>query len=92
MPAWQVVPPVQAIPHVPQLPLSPCRFTQLPLQSVNPGMLQPTPHWVPSQVAAPPWGAGHAVHEVVPQLLVSMLLTHVPPQLCMPLGQAHLPA
>jgi hypothetical protein len=37
-------------------------------------------HCVPSQVAEPPVGCTHALHDVVPQLPTSLLLTHLPPQ------------
>ena len=53
-------------------------------------MLQLIPHEVPSQVAVPFEGTGHAVHDV-PQEFGDALLEHVLPQLCVPLGQAHTP-
>ena len=36
-------------------------------------------HCVPSQVTEPPVGCMHAVHDEVPQLPTSALLTHLPP-------------
>jgi hypothetical protein len=36
-------------------------------------------HAVPSHVTEPPAGSWHAVHDVVPQLPTSRLLTHRPP-------------
>jgi hypothetical protein len=36
-------------------------------------------HCVPSHVTEPPVGCTHAVHEVVPQLPTSVLLTHLAP-------------
>jgi len=36
-------------------------------------------HCVPSQVTEPPAGCMHAVHDEVPQLPTSVLLTHLPP-------------
>jgi hypothetical protein len=47
------------------------------------------PHAVPLHVALPFEGTGHAVQDA-PQVLVELLLSHVPPQLCVPLAQ-HLP-
>ena len=48
-----------------------------PLQScVPPGQL--VPHDRPSQVAEPPVGTAQAEHEVGPQLVSSVLATHVP--------------
>jgi hypothetical protein len=41
---------------------------------------QAMPHDVPSQVAVPFAGAGHAVHDDGPQLDTAMLLTQAPPQ------------
>lgn len=51
---------------------------QLPAQSF---MLagQAGTHCVPSQVTEPPAGCTHAVHDEVPQLPTSPLLTHLPP-------------
>jgi len=43
--------------------------------------LQANPHAVPSHVeVAFAGGAGHATHELVPQLAVLLLLTHTPAQ------------
>ncbi len=36
-------------------------------------------HCVPSQVTEPPVGCMHAVHDEVPQVPTSLLLTHLPP-------------
>jgi hypothetical protein len=49
------------------------------------------PHDVPLHVAVPPSGAGQGT-QAPPQLLTEVLLTHVPLQLCVLLGQAHTPA
>ena len=46
-----------------------------------------TPQEVPSQVALPIVGTGHAVHEL-PQVCTLFLETHVPPQLWKPVVQA----
>jgi hypothetical protein len=55
---------------------------QAPAQSCWPdGHVEP--HERPSQVALPPVGTGHAVHDVVPQLEVRALLTQAP----VPAGQ-----
>jgi hypothetical protein len=57
---------------------------QLPRQSFCPdGQL--APHEVPSHVAVPPTGGGHALHDV-PQVLGSLLLTQLPPQTWYPLA------
>ena len=72
-----------------QLPLQSCvPVGQLPLQAMAIGMQLPrhsfcpdgqlAPHEVPSQVAVPPIGGGHAVHEV-PHVFGSVLLTQLPP-------------
>jgi hypothetical protein len=45
-------------------------------------------HAVPSQVTVPPAGDWHAVHDVVPQLPTSRLLTQRPPQMWYPALQA----
>jgi len=50
---------------------------QAPLQSCMP-LGQLAPQLRPSQVADPPWGTAHAVHDVVPQLATSVLLTQAP--------------
>jgi hypothetical protein len=55
-------------------------------------VLQVMPQDVPSHVALPFDGTGQAVHDVVPQLLVEVLLTHEPEHLCWPDEQAHTPA
>ena len=52
-------------------------------------MAQVNPHAVPSQVAVPLVGAVHAVHDVVPQLLVLVLATHVDPHRWKPLLQVN---
>src|SRR3974390_1108802 len=46
-------------------------------------------HAVPSHVADPPKGDGHAVQEVVPHELVDVLLEHTPLQGCDPTGHTH---
>jgi hypothetical protein len=53
--------------------------THAPAHSLGPGGHAGT-HVVPSQVTEPPVGIWHAVHDVVPQLPTSRLLTHRPPQ------------
>jgi hypothetical protein len=45
---------------------------------------------VPSHVAEPPVGTGHALQDE-PQVLVDELLEHALPQRCVPEGQAHAP-
>lgn len=52
--------------------------TQTPAHSLRPSG-QVGLQAVPSQVTEPPVGFWHAVHEVVPQLPTSLLLTHLPP-------------
>jgi hypothetical protein len=47
-------------------------------------------HEVPSHVTVPPVGCWQLVHEVVPQLPMSLLLTHLPPQRWYPVWQARL--
>jgi hypothetical protein len=45
-------------------------------------------HAVPSQVVAlAPVGLGHAVHDVVPQVLTLVLVAQIPEQLCVPVAQ-----
>ena len=50
-------------------------------------LLQLIPHVVPLQVATPPAGAGHATHEVVPQLETLLFETQAPLQLWVKDGQ-----
>jgi hypothetical protein len=95
VPLLQVAPPVQGLLQDPQLLSSVFSFTHSPPHSVYVAsyeLLQLMPHAPPPlQVAMPlAEGAGQAVHEL-PQLLTDVLLSHVPPQLCVPLAQ-HLPA
>src|ERR1700690_2326129 len=52
-------------------------------------LLQLIPHIVPLQVAAPPLGAGQAVHEVVPQLETLLLETQMPLHLCVRAAHIH---
>ena len=56
---------------------------QVPLQLWKPP-LQVNPHALPSQVAAALAGAEHAVHDVVPQLLVLLLEAQAPLHRCEP--------
>jgi hypothetical protein len=89
-----VPPPVgagQAWPQAPQLAGSVCSFTQPAVHCVSPEG-HCVPHFVPSQVAVPPAGAEQALHELVPQLLIDVLLTQLVPQRWVPLGQAQVPA
>jgi hypothetical protein len=51
---------------------------------------QARPQFVPSHVAEPPVGTGHALQDE-PQVLVDELLEHVLPHRCVPEGQAHAP-
>lgn len=80
-------PPLHDIPHVWQLPLSLCKLTHAPLQSLRP-MLQASVHEVPLHAGvpsmAPLLGPGHAVVHEVPQLLAVDELSQVPPQLSVP--------
>jgi hypothetical protein len=64
LPAVQVAPPVQALPHVPQLELSVWVFTQALLQSVC-----PEPHTQPPVWQVEPEGQ---ILPQVPQLLLSV--------------------
>jgi hypothetical protein len=50
-------------------------------------LLQVKSHFVPSQVGAPPAGAVHAVHEVVPHDAVLLFWLQTPPQSWLPAGQ-----
>jgi hypothetical protein len=84
-PLWQVLPPVHVLPQPPQLLLSVCVSTHALPQRLR--LPQLVPHDVPSQVALPPVGTGHAEHEV-PHEPVDVLLEQVPLQSCVPLGQA----
>jgi hypothetical protein len=84
------MPPEQVCAQPPQLFASVCSSTHPPLQGLSP-VGQLVPHDVPLHVALPPVGTGHAVHELVPQLLIELLLTHVPLHAWEPLGHAHVP-
>jgi hypothetical protein len=55
-------------------------------------VLQAVPQLVPSQVATPLAGAGHAEHEEVPQEAGEALLTHDVPHACVPEGHWQVPA
>ena len=48
------------------------------------------PQLVPSHVAVPFVGTGHAVHEVVPQPITLVLSTHAAPHWCEPAGHTQL--
>jgi hypothetical protein len=87
----QVVPHVSTLLFVAQMPLQSCvPVGQVPQAAVV-AMQAPAhslvsvgqagTHAVPSQATEPPVGIVHAVHEVVPQLPVSSLLTHLAPQM-----------
>lgn len=56
-------------------------------------MLQVKPHVVPLHVEVPFAGGTHGVHDVVPQLIVLVFITHVPPHKCCPAGHVgtHIP-
>lgn len=87
-PLTQVLPPVQALPQVPQFALFEVRSTQVLLQfAVVPGHIGV--HVTPLQVADPPTGAAHAAHDDEPQVAVALLETHVPLQSCVPEGHLH---
>jgi hypothetical protein len=86
-PLWHVLPPAHANaePQPPQLALSVCSLTQAPVHGLKP-VLHAVPHEVPLHVALPLVGPeGHAEHDV-PHDAVDVLLTHVPPQSCVPLA------
>ena len=76
--AWHT--PLQLCVPVGQVPLHAIVFAmQAPLHSLLP-LKQAGTHARPSQVADPPVGVWHAVHDVGPQVATSRLLTHFPPQ------------
>jgi hypothetical protein len=54
------------------------------------GVVQVTPHFVPSHVAAPLAGTGQAAHEL-PQLFRELLETQAPLQACSPVEQVQPP-
>jgi hypothetical protein len=73
---WQV--PEQSCAPAAQTPMHEALFAmQAPAHSFIPDGQVP-PHVVPSQVAVPPVGTGHAVHDV-PQPAVLVLATHALP-------------
>lgn len=72
--------------HAPQFRGSDAVDTHALPHAVVP-LAQVNPHWVPLQVAVALGGAGHAVHEVVPQLAVLVFDEQVPLQLWKPLLQ-----
>jgi hypothetical protein len=80
---------MQLVPHAPQFFGSFDRFAHALPQSMSPEGHE-VPQDVPSQVAVPPVGAGHAVHDV-PHDDVDVLLSHVEPQRCVPVGHAQWP-
>ena len=80
---------MHALPQLPQLLLSACSLTQVPLQFVSP-LWHESAHLPAEQI----WPARQLVVQT-PQLLLSFCrLTQVPLQFCSPLWQltAHLPA
>lgn len=86
----------KALPQPPQLFGSFCSLTHV-VVPLAPGHIespvgQVSPHLVPSHVADPPVGAGHAVHDVVPHVATALLLTHLVPHKCCPLGHPQTPA
>jgi hypothetical protein len=91
-PAWQLLPPLHTVPQAPQLPGSFVKFTHLLLPTQRLGcamsLVQAMPQLPVLHVATPLEGGLHAVH-IVPHELGEALLTHVPPQSCIPAGQAH---
>ena len=94
-----VVPQVSALVLAAQIPAQLCvpaghtpehaaaASMQVPAQSFMP-VGQAGRHVVPSQVTLPPVGIVHAVHEVVPQLPTSRLLTQRLPQVWNPVLHA----
>ena len=88
--AHDVVPHVSTLVFRAQIPEQLCvPAAQTPEQAVAASMQLPAHsfvpvghagwHIVPSHATEPPAGSWHAVHEVVPQLPTSLLLTHLPP-------------
>jgi hypothetical protein len=69
----------------------PAGHTQLMPDCTKPA-LHVIPQLVPSHVAVPFAGTGHAVHEVIPQLLTLVFETHIPEHRCRPIGHWHAPA
>ena len=90
-PFWHVVPPAQAVAQPPQWLLSACSLTQVVPHSVSPAV-HVDPHAVPLHVAVPPVGTGHAVHDVVPQLMTDVFGEHVPLHSCVPIGHTQVPS
>jgi hypothetical protein len=94
-PLAQTMPPEHALPQVPQLFESVCKFRHwalLPLPQTESGLGHAMVQLVPLQPAEPLAGIGHAEHDVTPQELVDVLLEHAPLHACEPDGQAHTPA
>jgi len=87
--AVQLPPVGHTVPHVLQLAGSLARFTHAVPQRLGrvASLVQAIPQLVPLHVATPLEGAGQAVH-IAPHEVGSILLTHVPPQSCMPAGHA----
>jgi hypothetical protein len=79
------------LPQEPQLALSPATFTHAEPQAKY-GLGQLIPHIIPSQVAEPLVGTGHALHDDGPHEPVDELLTHLPMHSCVPDGQPQWPA
>jgi hypothetical protein len=79
---------VQAFAHPPQFRALVCVSTQTPSQSEPPSPHE-VPQAVPSQVADPPLGAGHGVHEE-PHVATDVFETQAPLHSWVPEGHAHL--
>jgi hypothetical protein len=90
VPALQLPPMRHALLHMPQLPGSFIQFTHLVPQRLGcvASLVHAKPQLPALHVATPLEGGVHAVH-IVPHELGEALLMHVPPQSCMPAGQAH---
>jgi hypothetical protein len=90
VPLTHVEPAAQPMPHPPQWFTSVCSLTQAPEHGLSPP-LHEKPHEVPSHVSVAVAGGDGQAEQLVPQELIDVLLTHVPPQVCEPVGQAQPP-
>ncbi len=89
VPLTQDRPDAQTLPHVPQWLQSVARFTHAPVHSVVP-VGHDVPHAPPAQVALPPIGDRHGIHDV-PHEFTAVSDTQLPPQGCIPAAQAQAP-
>jgi hypothetical protein len=88
LPATQLSLRGHAVLQPPQCAASVCTSKQRSPHCVS--APQPKPQLVPSQVGVLPTGPRHGVHELVPQLVTALLLTHFPSHRCEPAGHSQL--